>query len=183
MSNVIEMTAQEFIDTPDNPRQRDTERHARKALHGHLSESSPTHKLVAVASVDGNVVCKLDGHTRAYLWEAGDLPLPDRGKVAAVVYACESIEEAAELYTHFDNQAAMEASSDRLFGACRETSLELTSSLLRPMNFSVALRLANGERSGRKQTTTEYELVSKWSPELSNIDEWQLPTIPGPMIA
>ena len=180
--NVIEIPVSEFIQIPDNPRQRDTERHSRKALHGHLAGSSPTHKIVAAASIDGNIACKLDGHTRAYLWETGDLGLPENGKVHVVLYPVSDLDEACELYTHFDNQAAMEASCDRLYGACRENSLDLTSGLLRPMKFAVALRLANAEQGARKQKTTEYDLVGKWAEPLTILDSWQLPTVPGPLI-
>jgi hypothetical protein len=93
------------------------------------------------------------------------------------------MEEAKELYTHFDNQAAVENANDRLFGACRECGLTLTSPLLRRMRFAVALRLAHGERGRRSGRASEYELVTLWKGSIECVDAWQLDELPGPLIS
>ncbi len=53
---VRSLSVQSFIELPDNPRQRDTEVHARKAVKQHLAESSPTHVMVSAAADDGDSI-------------------------------------------------------------------------------------------------------------------------------
>jgi hypothetical protein len=168
---VVEMTVDAFINVPDNPRQRDTERHARKAVKGHLSTLSPTHRYVAIATINGMPVCKEDGHTRALLWKTGRLERPK--SVTAICYEVESIQQAASLYTHFDNVAAVEGCSDRMFGACRESSLVLTSPLLHKYDFATALKCAHAMRPGAN-AINEYGLVGLWRGVISHMDKWQL---------
>ena len=167
---IREMSTDEFIAIPDNPRQRDTVRHAKKALRRHLAKYSPTHRCVAIATMGGIPICKEDGHTRAYLWVTGGLAKPDT--VLATCYPVQSLDEAAELYTHFDNQAAVEGSMDRMFGAARECRLELHSALLRKHDFSTAIKAAHGFR--RTTSESEYVLLCKWGKCLLIVDEWDL---------
>lgn len=170
---VIEMDTNEFIRIQDNPRQRDTERHAVKAAKTHLAKPSPTHRSVSVATINGVPVCKEDGHTRAYLWSKGKLSKPTT--VLATCYPVSTMEEAADLYTHFDNQLAVEGSSDRLFGACRESSLSLNSQLLRRFDFATALKCAHYMRTGAtSRAMMEYELIDLWRGPLKVIDDWNL---------
>jgi hypothetical protein len=169
--HVTEMAVDEFIRIPDNPRQRDTERHAKKASRQHLAKLSPTHRYVAIATINGIPVCKEDGHTRSYLWKNGKLEKPST--VTAMCYEVESMAEAAELYTHFDNQAAVEGSGDRLFGATREVGLVLTSPLLHKHDFTTALKCAHVMRPGVK-LPSEYELVAMWRGVLVHLDKWGL---------
>lgn len=168
---VLEMTTDEFIQIPDNPRQRDTERHAKKATRGHLAKLSPTHRYVAVATINGIPVCKEDGHTRAWLWKSCQLEKPKT--VTVICYEVDSLAEAAELYTHFDNQMAVEGSGDKLFGACREVGLILSSPLLHKHDFATALRCAHTLRPGR-EPISEYQLVAAWRGVLQQMDTWGL---------
>ena len=176
------MQVSDWNKIPENPRQRDTERHARKAILGHLSEFCDSQLVVHAAMVDGQIRWKLDGHTRAFLWESGQIPIP-RSKLYVMCHEVEDEEEAKELYTHFDNQSAVENAKDRLFGACREAGMTLESPLLAKMQFVVALRLASGEHGARAQKTTEYQLVKLWQHELEEVDGWGLTPIPGPCLA
>lgn len=161
-----------FCRIPSNPRQRDTEKHARKAVNRHLRCLSPTHCFVAIATMNGVPICKLDGHTRALLWQTGKLQKPDSELIVAA-YDVASISEAAELYTHFDSSFAVEGSTDRLSGACRESGLHLRSPLLRGHNFNTSLKFA--EHLGPGRACSEYELVPKWARVLKTVDDWQLP--------
>lgn len=165
------MSVSEWIKVPDNPRQRDTVAHAKKAIRSHLAEASPTHSVVFAAMIEGQVVCKLDGHTRAFLWETGELEMP-RHSLTVHCFECKSMADACALYTHFDNQSAVEAARDRLTGACRESGLVLQSSCLRKMSFVVALQCASGGSTARRQS--EYELVELWRDELQELDSWDL---------
>ena len=164
------MSVDQFVDIPDNPRQRDTERHAAKAMRRHLKRLSASHCCVAIAAVNGVPVCKLDGHTRAYLWKSGKLEKPD-GLIASV-FSVRSMEDAAELYTHFDNSDAAEGSVDKLSGACRESGLHLTSQLLGRHTFNTALKFAHDLRGACQ--ASEYEIVPSWARAIKTVDDWQL---------
>jgi hypothetical protein len=168
----IVMSVDDFISVPDNPRQRDTEAHARKALRSHLRKSSPTHVNVSAAAIGGTVICKLDGHTRSLLWSTGKLSRPK--SLMVTVYEVNSLEEAKELYTHFDNSSAAESSSDKLSGACREHGVTLRSGLFRKHDFNTALKFAHSLRA-TSSNRTEYELICDWACVLEIADSWMLP--------
>lgn len=166
------MSVDEFIAIPANPRQRDTERHASKAMRRHLKKLAASHSCVAVAAINGVPICKLDGHTRAYLWDRAKLDRPVAG-LSVSVFAVSSMKEAAELYTHFDNADATEGSVDKLSGACREAGLKLTSGLLNRHNFNTGLKFAHGLQA--MTGASEYEIVPKWAKAIATVDEWSLP--------
>jgi hypothetical protein len=171
----IPMSYEQFAAIPDNPRQRDTVRHAQRAIKNHLREASPTHSLVAVATINGTPVFKLDGHTRSYLWGKGLLEKPN-GKLAVSLFEISSEEEGKELYTHFDNASATECPSDKLAGACRESGIELHGSLLSKHTFNTAIKLAHAlNHNGGGQT--EYEIVPLWAKVLTEVDSWELPKV------
>lgn len=111
----IKMTVDAWIEVNDNPQQRNTEFHAKKAMKNHLADFSDTQCTVAAAELPSGVKYKLDGHTRALLWEQG---LLDRPKVLFCdLYECKTIKEVVELYEHFDNSFAVDTASDKLSGA------------------------------------------------------------------
>tara|TARA_R110000824_G_scaffold172434_1_gene350296 strand:- start:26473 stop:27183 length:711 start_codon:yes stop_codon:yes gene_type:complete len=121
--------------------------------------------------IAGEIVCKLDGHTRAYLWERGELQQPKR-KLTVHIFECEDMDEVCELYTHFDNQSSVEAARDRLYGACRENKFNPGSVMLRHYKFVVALQCASkGGTTGRQ---SEYKLIPTWIEELNELDSWNL---------
>jgi hypothetical protein len=160
------MSVAKFISISDNPRQRDTERHAKKAVKW-LSKPAETHEVVSIAQLADGRQFKLDGHTRAHLWSNGKIPAPD--KVKAVQFDCKSIQEVMELYTHFDNAKAVETATDKVAGACREHRMELKSGLLSRHDFAQALRCVD------RGKLTEYELVGKFKKEIEEVDSWGLP--------
>jgi hypothetical protein len=169
---IITMSVRDFIALPDNPRQRDTVRHAAKAVKSHLKYPSDTQYVVAVACINGVPVCKLDGHTRAYLWESGDLELV-ADNVTVQAYEVLSMAEACELYTHFDSSSAVEGSVDKLSGACRQSGLILKSNLLSDYQFNTALKVAHA--LGAMGGADEYRIVPIWSPAIAEVDSWGLP--------
>lgn len=169
---IIPMSVESFISIPDNPRQRDTVRHAAKAVKGHLRFPSETQSVVAIACINGMPVCKLDGHTRAYLWASGELEVLNQ-TLSVQAYEVKSIDEACELYTHFDSTAAVEGSVDKLSGACRESGLALSSPLLSDCKWNTALKCAHNLRF--KGSTSEYVIVPLWAPAIAEVDSWDLP--------
>jgi hypothetical protein len=175
-SALVEMETREFINLESHPRQRDTERHAAKALKAHLQAPSPTHRHVAAAQFRDEFY-KLDGHTRSYLWGQNLLKPPRT--VFVTIYKCESYQDMLELYSHFDNAAAAETTADRMFGAFREHGFALQSPVLKKANFSVAMAIARSalEDVGRiVHCSTDprfkniYENVALFAPELARID-------------
>ena len=172
----VDMTVDEWIAVPDNPRQRDTERHLRRAKH--LLSPSPTHAIVSMATDGSGRRWKLDGHTRALAWRQGLVERP--AKVIATVYPVVDAAEAAELYRHFDNQAAVETGADQIAGAWREYGWAPEAPLLRTGGLINALRFAQGlVRNVRTRAfdMTPYDLVRAWGADLKWLDtldpKWQ----------
>jgi len=81
---------------------------------------------------------KADGHTRAELWERGELARPE--ELLVDVWECDTIEDVKELYTRFDNQLASETAPDKASGSLREIGLAPTSRLLKKNSFTSAIR-------------------------------------------
>jgi len=166
---VIEMTPQQWADIHDNPRQRDTEAHAKRAAH--LRTPHPSHvKVNAARSPDGTFY-KLDGHTRSYLWKTGQVPAPD--KLFVDVWNCFSLQDVKDLYATFDSRAAVETSPDQMFGGIRESGLSFQSELLKSNRYAAALRygyeLLFGQNPAR--AISVYDLLKYWTPELKLLDE------------
>jgi hypothetical protein len=167
---IKKMSVDQWINIPDNPRQRDTVRHAKSAKRTHLATLEDAHGVVFAAITNGEVTYKLDGHTRAYLWENGELDIP-RGKLLVVCFNADTEAEAKRLYQMFDNEDAKEGVTDRVSGACREAGLALASPLLRGYRFTLAMQCASGSP---KLPRREYEYVRIWESELKELDSWDL---------
>lgn len=166
---VTELSVDHWITVPDNPRQRDTETRARRAKH--LREPHPTHCLVNMARLPDGTCRKLDGHTRAYLWQQGTLERP--AKVFATIWHCSSIEDVKALYGTFDSTDAVETVGDRVFGAVREHEIKFDSELLGSLRFASGMRVASDLMEGQiaSRSKTIYEMVDYWLPELRLLDE------------
>lgn len=185
----IKMSIEKWIDIPDNPSQRDTEKHAMRARKAHLKQLSATHDKVAAATIDGVIVCKIDGHTRSFLWERSMLDRPHGNSVYVDLYEVKDLSEASDIYRQFDSPNAVETTTDKMFSGTRMAGITLVSPLLKTLKFMVALQMASlrsdvASRS-KKHEGIEHQLISKWSNELTTIDSWNLPasSIPGPIIA
>ncbi len=172
-TSIVYMTLDQWIAVPTHPRQRDTERHAYISKRKHLKHPDPTHSIVYAAKVNGRIVFKLDGHTRAFLWARGELAT-NFERLTVICYHAPDLEAAKELYYRFDNRDAVETSCDLLSGACRECGIVLTSHMLRTYKWVSALKYAEGydKTSGR-----EAELVRKYARELRIMDSWGLPRL------
>lgn len=120
MLKSITMNTQDFIKIPDNPIQRDTIRRAAVYSRpgGHLEQLHPTMLRVSIAqTAGGKKVWKLDGHTRAHLWESEAMQVPD--KVFVDVFEVQNEQQAMDYYLNFDSPLAHESGQDRLSGALR----------------------------------------------------------------
>ena len=120
-SYLVEMSVAEWIALSEHPRRRDTERQARKdhwdAARSAVGPAFETLRWVTAGELDGDLF-KVDGHTRALLWERAQLRRPT--SVIAKVFRCASREELNALYATHDTQDAAETLYDRVNGAYRE---------------------------------------------------------------
>lgn len=166
---VIQFDALSWAAVRDNVRQRDTESRARRAKH--LRTLHPAHQKVNVARFPDGTLMKLDGHSRGFLWRAGEVPAPEI--IYADVWECETLEDAKDLYTKFDSQDAVETSSDKIFGGLKECGVSFTSDLLRSQRFGAGLRYAQEQYGGQLSYNRHsvYRVLSNWLPELALLDE------------
>jgi hypothetical protein len=167
----VEMSVLDWISIKDNPRQRNTERRAKSARRKHLASYQKIHRIVFAASRKGDVLCKLDGHTRALLWQLGELESPPDGKVEVVLIEVANIEEAKQIYDMMDAQPSVKKPSDNIFGACRELGFRLDSFLLRGCAFNTQLKIAT---TGKRFTGDSYAMVREWKDELIALDKMAL---------
>ena len=161
----LTMNLQQWINVPDNPRQRDTERRLETAKHLHTP--SPTQALVHMA-VFGLKQWKLDGHTRALLWSRKPELAPKT--IHVVCYDVDSEEEAKTFYTHFDNMKAAETSADKISGAFRESGFHPLSAKFRKGDITASIRRADNIVHGLRQPEEIYSILPRWLPELELLD-------------
>lgn len=158
----IQMTPAQWADVQDNPIQRNTDEHAKKAVRGHLRTASPAHELVVAALLPDGTMVKVDGHTRSALWQDGRLEAPSTLQV--VVHTVPSMAVAMELYKHYDNPGAVENAGDRLSGAFRLHGLVAKNRLLTQGGITTALSIIDDRKP-------VYEMVGEWKDELELLDE------------
>jgi hypothetical protein len=174
---LCEMSLAEWIQMRGHPRQRDTERQAKRPhwqdarlATGTLKEAL---RLVVAATFKGDLY-KVDGHTRGYLWSIGELEAPDT--VIATVHRASSYDDLMALYSGYDTASAAETQNDRVYGAFREAGLILKSKRLRDGFFVDALNIAlrgSTRKDQDKRATPEldlYKAVATFSPELRLLD-------------
>lgn len=164
------MSVGEFFAIPDNPRQRDTERHANRAKKAHLKVASDIHKFVEVAALPDGSMLKLDGHTRAFLWQIGELESP--AFVVAKIRKAKDAKEAMQMYLEYDSASAVESMQDKGSGAIRQAGITFESSLMRSGKFLSALSLAKKGVVDSKALHGDgiYDLVKEFKPQLMQID-------------
>ncbi|QNH71651.1 hypothetical protein V1VFAS_121 [Rhizobium phage V1VFA-S] len=159
------MTVPAFVAINDHPRQRDTERHLKSAIKKHLAQPSPVHKRVNIAVFEG-VRYKLDGHTRSMAWDRGLLKAPK--EVKADIYHCETRDDLLEIYSHFDNKAAVETTPDKLSGALRQAGVAVVSEALAKYSFATALQVASRALGG--ECTDLYKNAEEFKTEIAMLD-------------
>lgn len=159
---IIQMQPIQWAAVADNPIQRNTEEHAKKAVRGHLSASSSAQAVVHAAVLPNGKMIKLDGHTRSLLWADGRLAAP--ATVQVVLHEVKSMKEAMDLYKHFDNPGSTENATDRLSGAYRLHGIVPKNRLLTHGGITSAFHLIDHHRH-------IYEMVGEWKTELTLLDE------------
>ncbi len=173
---ILHMTVDEWLQTQNHPRQRDTVRHGR-AIHWREAKTSEgvlkTHLGHVVGAILNDTLFKIDGHTRAHLWETGVLERPS--KIVVTTYRVKDRDELNALYGVMDLSSAAERPSDQVYGAYRDCDLVIQSQRLRGGNISEALHLAiRGEpkarRSKKRLTFDVYEAVRLFKTELKKLD-------------
>lgn len=137
----VQVAVDTFIGYEDNPKQRDTERHAVVAKRFHLKDSSPAQARVAAATYNGHTF-KVDGHTRALLWSRNELTRPNAVNVD--LYECQSLTQLLDLYDTFDNKRAAENPADRLSGALRLAGMDVHSPYFKSYGFSSIFTVLSG---------------------------------------
>ena len=164
----MRMSVKAWCAVPENLRQRNTEKHAKKATRpgGHLRVASPAHAQVFAAKLPDGRLIKLDGHTRALLWELGELDAPEQ--VLVTVIPVRDMEHAKELYNHFDNAQAMETTQDKLSGALHEHGVVLRSGCFLKLYASSLMEAHRLLFPGKSANL--YDVTGVWKPVLEALD-------------
>jgi hypothetical protein len=164
------MTLSEFREIPDNPRQRNTDLHLKKAVK-YLSSPSPAQTVVHVAELPDGHMFKLDGHTRALFWEQNSDSAPDY--LSVMIYDVASIDDVMDLYTHFDNVQASEVSRDQWTGAWREIGFHPQNPRLQRGEGGYPLRMAHAGYCGLVGFSKEspYTIAHQWKGALILADK------------
>lgn len=165
----VEMTAEQWANVPDNPRQRDTENRAKRA--NYLLIPMQTHAVVSMAILPDGREFKLDGHTRSYMWQHGMVTPPKT--LTVTLFYCATIAEVTTLYSTFDSASAVEKAPDRVFGAYREHGFEFKSPLLKSRKIVSALRNAYRLMHGHSNESSndDHAIIGYFANELQLIDE------------
>ena len=170
------MTVNDWIALPHHPHQRNTVGHAGAVHLRQAKEASG-----AVASLLAHVVAacwegsyyKVDGHTRGYLWEQGELPRPDYLHVT--IYRVASRAELDALYEAFDTSTAIKTGYDQVLAGFRDCGLQLQSKRLRQgfLNDALNIALRGATRELQDHSLPEldmYRAVAVFKPELELLD-------------
>lgn len=167
----VEMSVAQWATVQDNPRQRDTELHAKKAKH--LRTYDPIHRFVSMARLPSGELFKLDGHTRSLIWSRGEVVAP--GTVVVDVFACDTIQSVQELYSKIDSQSAVETGADKLNGAARQHGLQFESVMLKGGRYGTAVKrlymLTAKNWTPWSDAQFIYDAVGFWVPELRLLDK------------
>ena len=172
----------DWLKIRDNPLQRDTVKHAKRAKKLHLRELHPTHLKVSMAEDPKGTTWMLDGHTRSFLWSEGELEKPSH--VQADVYLVKNRAEAADLYKAFDNSSAAETIQQKLIGAFRYNSIPHNAKLWDKGGTITAMKALSTTKGSWAIHDLVY-IVKQWKKELTIIDGLALnyKNFPAPVIA
>lgn len=163
------LSVDDWISVPDCPRQRDTERHARRAWHLYIP--SETHMLVHKGELPNGDVYKLDGHSRCLLWRKNLIPAPR--SLICMVWPCATIADVYRLYTTFDNAVAGETRAEQLTGAIRQFQVTFQSPYLQAAQYAGVLRYLYNKMYGsavNKDPEFLYISFSHYLPQLKLLD-------------
>ncbi len=121
------MTVDEWNNVTDNPRQRDTERHAKKIM-GDFSPWLEQGEIVQAARLPGGNLYKLNGHTRGYGWVNRLIHRPD--KIQVEIFEAKDVEEVVKMYHLYDNVRYSESPSDLVSGCFHQLQYKPLSAYL-----------------------------------------------------
>ncbi|CDI01176.1 hypothetical protein BN873_130011 [Candidatus Competibacter denitrificans Run_A_D11] len=171
-----EMSVEAWIALPNHPHQRNTARHARavhlKQARGATGAVANQLAQVVAARLDG-AYYKVDGHTRSYLWEQGQLPRP--AVLRVTIYPVASRAELDALYEVFDASTAAKTRYDQVYGGFRECGFQPRSKRLRHgfLNDALNIALRGGIRGQQSRALPEvnlYRAVAVFQRELELLD-------------
>jgi hypothetical protein len=135
------MPTRQWLAIPDNPQQRDVKVRIAKGRATHLYRLDPAHKKVVVGLLPFGRMVKIEGHTRAFVWDNGMLhsgEVPE--SVVVEFWRCKDLQAAKDLYDKFDNPVTEENGSDRVNGAANDAGINFESAIMKDGEISTALR-------------------------------------------
>jgi hypothetical protein len=167
----VTMTTEAWSQIADNPKQRNTEKHAEVAKKGHLKTPHEAHMFVemAIDETTGKEY-KIDGHTRSFLWSRGELKAPETLEVRR--YSCPDLKAIGNLYNTADNKNAVKTNLDEVEGTLKSLKVALKSNFMRDLKFQHAMReaykLAFGPTEAKMASIED--LVRFWKDEILELD-------------
>lgn len=171
------LALEDWIDLPNHPHHRNTMRHAGTAVHLKCAKKATgavaRHLAHVVAAYWDGRYYKVDGHTRTYLWQCGELPKPDRLHVT--IYRVASRAELDALYEAFDTSTAIKTGYDQVLAGLRDCGLQLQSKRLRQgfLNDALNIALRGTTRDMQDPALPEldvYQAVAVFKQELELLD-------------
>lgn len=175
------MTPAQWAAIPDNPIQRNTEKHLAGATHLLTPQKAHADVMMGVTP-DGKRRWKLDGHTRSLLWSRRPDLAPE--KVYVRIHEVADEAEAEKCYGHYDNKAALETASDKLSGAFHKVGWAPKSSFLQrgalTTGIARASMIADGYQAATNVARTRpeyndiYQQMPRWLPELQILDGFDI---------
>lgn len=122
----IYMSVADWIRVPRNPIQKANR--ASRRRNDHLRTFNDTHARVYMAQYPNGKRCKLDGHSRAHVWEHG---LSDYvpSRVQVFIVPVKNDAEAEKYFRYFDSSEAGKNASDNVHGALKHHRVPTNSAL------------------------------------------------------
>lgn len=170
LKKVSKIAFHKFAGMQDNPEQRPTEKHAKKASKEgrHLSKADPTHAMVKVAvCLENRETYKVDGHTRCFLWERGSLRIPPH--LYAEYWECDTLEDVKSLYRKSDSPDPVPTTSENIGGIYSSMGFNPQSSLCKTAAFSAFFRLVAGPKHNKTKLPYLLPIIL---PYLKTLDTW-----------
>lgn len=153
---VIKMTHkhiswQTFFAFKDNTIQRNTEDRAIRAVHLHTWH--PAHSVVYAARLPNGEIFKVEGHTRAYIYQSGEYEARPDGRAFLHLYDVQTTGDVEALYHIHNSRLTTKRAPDFVYGAYRKIGrFPKTSWFLKGQNSS-ALRSAYQAIMGKSGTS------------------------------
>ncbi len=166
---MVLMTVAEWEAVCDNPRQRDTERHAKKII-GDFSPWLEQGEIVQAACLPGGKLYKLNGHTRGYGWTNRLIYCPE--SIQVEIFDAKNVTEVIRMYQLYDNVRYSETSADLVSGCFHQLEFEPKSAYFRKGAVSMAIKYLAMECIGGGATgrTSLFASIMNFLPEIVKAD-------------